>query len=73
MTITRIHLHDVVLDLTARADGALRLRSDRASESPVVIELPEGKWQTQCPGAVIQGRRLTLPLPAGTTEISPAN
>jgi hypothetical protein len=73
LTITRIHLHDLVLDLTARADGALRLRCDRPSELPVVIDLPEGRWQTQCPGALIQGRRLILPLPAGTTGISPAN
>ena len=72
VTITRLHLHDVVMDLTARADGTIVVRVDRSSDLPVVIELPKGKWQTRAPGAHVDGNRITLRLPAGLTEISPA-
>ena len=34
-TITRVHLHDVVLDLTVKADGTIRVSADRASELPM--------------------------------------
>jgi hypothetical protein len=72
LTITRIHLHDAVMDVTARADGAIRVRSARGTELPELIELPEGTWQTDAPGAKIDGRRITVRLPAGTMEISRA-
>ena len=68
--ITRVHLHDVVLDLTVKADGTIVLNTDRASGLPVVIELPRGQWQTKAPGARIEGSRVTLSLPAGVTEFS---
>jgi hypothetical protein len=70
-TITRIHLHGQVLDLTARADGSIVIQADRASESPLVIGLPQGKWRTPAPAARVEGRQLTVTLPAGRTEILP--
>jgi len=69
--ITRLHLHDVVIDLTAKADGTIRIQSDRASELPVVVELREGTWQTTAPGAQVDASRITLRLPAGLVELSP--
>ena len=68
--ITRVHLHDVVLDLAVKADGTIVLNAGRASDLPVVIELPRGQWQTKAPGARIKENRITLPLPAGVTEFS---
>lgn len=68
--ITRVHLHDTVLDLAAKADGTIVLNADRASDLPVVIELSPGNWQTQAPGARLEGSRVTLSLPAGVTEFS---
>jgi hypothetical protein len=70
--ITRVHLHDVVLDLAARADGKIVIRADRPSDLPVIIELPKGNWQTKAPGAQADGNRIILPLPADAIEISPA-
>jgi len=72
VTITRLHLHDVVMDLTARADGTIVVRADRASDLPVVIELPKEDWRTRAPGAQVAGNRITLRLPPGLTELSPA-
>ncbi|MHB8519502.1 MAG: hypothetical protein ACYDH9_01975, partial [Limisphaerales bacterium] len=71
LKITRIHLHEVVMELTARADGTLLLQADRAFDRPVVIELPQGKWQTKTVGAQVKGNRITVPLGANTIEISP--
>jgi hypothetical protein len=73
LTITRIHLREVVMDLTARADGTILLRSDHSSDAPLVIDLPDGAWRTKAPGAQTEGHRITLPLPAGLVEFSPAN
>jgi hypothetical protein len=70
-TITRLLLHDGVMDLTARADGTIIVRVDRPFDLPVVIELPKGNWRTQAPGARVDGNRITLRLPAGLTELSP--
>jgi hypothetical protein len=69
MTITRLHLHKVVLDLTARANGSIAIRADRATETTINIELPKGNWQTQAAGAVIQDGRIQLRLPEGLTEL----
>jgi len=70
-TITRIHLHEMVVDLSARADGTIALQSDRGSEMPLVIELPPGEWRTRSPGAKVEGRRIITRLSAGRTEIQP--
>lgn len=71
LTITRVHLHEVVIDLTARADGTVRVLVDRAADLPLVIELPAGDWQTSTAGAQVNGNRITLPLAPGVIEISP--
>ncbi len=70
-TITRVHLHDVVMDLTAKADGTVTIRPDRASSLPALIELADGNWQTKAPGAQVPGNRILLPLSAGAIELSP--
>lgn len=70
LTITRVHLHEMVLDITARADDAILLRSDRASELPVTIDLPEGSWHIKAPGAQIGGHRVILPITTGLIELS---
>jgi hypothetical protein len=70
LTVTRVHWHDLVFDLTAKSNGTLLIHTDRASERPLQIELPSGHWQTQVPGATLTDRTLSLRLPAGVTEIS---
>lgn len=60
LTITRIHLHDLVMDVTVRADGAVLVHSQGPSDSPLSLELPEGPWQTSSPGAQIRGNRVDL-------------
>lgn len=66
-----MHLHDVVMGVTARADGTILIQADRASDLPVIIELPQGNWQTKTPGAQRDGNRITVPLKAGAIELSP--
>jgi len=73
LKITRVHLHDVVMDLTAKADGTIQLRADRPAALPLVVELPAGKWQTSAPGAKVEGNRVTVPLSAGILEFTPAH
>ena len=68
-TITRVHLHDVVLDLTVKAEGTILVRADRPAALPMTIELPPGRWLTPAPGARIDGNRVTLRLPAEAVEI----
>ena len=71
LKITRVHLHDVVLELTARADGVLLIQADRLSDLPMVIELPKGNWRTSAPGAKVVKNRITMRLPAEKVEITP--
>jgi hypothetical protein len=72
-TITRIHLHDLVLSLTARADGTILIQSDRESDLPMIIVLPEGSWQAKSPVAKLAGNRVQVVLPKGILEFVPAN
>lgn len=69
--MTRVHLHDVVMDLTAKADGTILIQADRASDWPVLIELPRANWQTKALGAQWDGHRITVPLGPYTIELSP--
>jgi len=46
---TRLHLHDMVMDLTVKANGTIALRTDHPAASPMVVELRKGSWQ--CGGA----------------------
>jgi len=71
LTITQIHLHDLVLDLTAKADGTIVLRARGTSDLPMVVDLPEGVWRTDAPGAVVDGNRVTVPTPADPVVFSP--
>ncbi len=71
-SITRVHLHDMVFDLTAKADGRIKLRVERGSELPMTITLPKGKWATTAPGAQVEGHRVTIRLSPGEVECSPA-
>ncbi|MBI4326270.1 MAG: hypothetical protein HY674_13550, partial [Chloroflexi bacterium] len=66
------HLHDVVLELTAKADGTVLIQADRASDLPALIELAKANWQTQAPGAQWDGHRITVPLGPNIIELSPA-
>ena len=58
LTITRIHLHEFVMDLTARADGTIVIRMENASALPVLIELPDRP----------SGKTRTLYVPAARAE-----
>ncbi len=69
--ITRVHLHDIVMDVIVKADGNIVIQPDRVADLPLVIELPKGNWQTKAPGAQMKGNRLTVPLAAERIEISP--
>jgi hypothetical protein len=71
LKITRLHLHDMVMDLTVKADGTIALQTDYPSASPMVVELPKGSWQTPAPGARVEGQRVTFQPPVGSFEIAP--
>ena len=60
LEITRIHLHEAVLDVKAKADGSIQIRADRASELPFIIELPKGNWRTDAPQVRISRNRVEL-------------
>ena len=70
-TITRVHLHDAVMDITARADGTLAIRSETGSELALTIELPQGNWHTRSPGAQVRANRVAMRIPVGLTDIAP--
>jgi hypothetical protein len=67
LRISRVHLHDVVLAVTARSDRTILIQADTQSELPMVIELPKGKWHSDAPEARIAGNRVTIAFPAGKT------
>ena len=71
LRITRVHYRDVVLELSAKADGTSHIRTDHDSELPVLIQLPAGRWRASVAGAQIDAHRLDLRLPAGSLELSP--
>jgi hypothetical protein len=71
-TITQVHLQDLVLALTAKADGVIIVRSEKPSERTLVIELPEGHWQAKTSAALINANRVNLRLVSGANEFSPA-
>ena len=61
----------MLMDLTVKANGTIALRTDHPSASPMVVELPKGSWQTQAPGAQVEGQRVTFQPPVGNFEIVP--
>ncbi len=69
--LTRVHLHNVVMDVIVKAGGNIVIQPDRVADLPLVIELPKGNWQTKAPGAQMKGNHLTVPLAAERIEISP--
>ncbi len=71
LQITRVHFHDMVMDLTVKANGTIALQTDNPSALPMVVELPKGSWQTQAPGAQVEGQRVTFQPPVGSFEIAP--
>ncbi len=71
LRITRIHLHERVLDLTARADGTIVLRADGSCDPPVVVELPEGVWRSETPSVTVEGSRATLRFLDGPVVLTP--
>jgi hypothetical protein len=71
LTITRVHVHGVVLDVTARADGAIRVTVDRAADPPLAVQLPAGDWRTAADGLLIHGTAWILPAAAGAAEVTP--
>lgn len=42
LTITRIGLHDSIIHVTAKSDGSVIVKSDAASEMPIVVRTREG-------------------------------
>jgi hypothetical protein len=42
LTVTRIGLHDSIVDVTAKADGSVVVKSDAAGEVPIVVRAREG-------------------------------
>jgi len=71
LEITRVHLHDAVLDLKARADGSILIQADYASDLPIVVELPKGNWQVSASGAKAVKSRLTLRALVKRVELIP--
>jgi hypothetical protein len=70
--VTRVHLHDLVLDVRAKADGTITIESQNPSDLPVVIELPEGTWKTDAEGATIEGSSAKLRLPGAPVTFTRA-
>lgn len=40
LTITRVHLHDHVLDITADSDGGLKIHGEGPKDQPIIVEAP---------------------------------
>ena len=67
LTLTRIHLHDRVLDISVRGqsvcvtptafDGAVRASGERTLPEPLVIALPAGWTLTNSPAELIRPRK----------------
>ena len=62
LTITRVHLHDLVLSITAKATGTIELQVEGASDLPLVVELPDPKWKVAGPPASAPHRSMPRPL-----------
>jgi hypothetical protein len=71
LTITRVGLRDAVLSLTAKANGDILLQAVGALASPMVIELPDGRWRTDASSATVVGNRVTLQVPVRTATFRP--
>lgn len=72
LTITRLHLHDAVLSISANANKSIVIESSGASELPIVVELPGQYWRTSLPEVRAEGNRVTLPPNFRRVEISPS-
>jgi hypothetical protein len=71
LKITRVHLHDAVLELTARADGSIMIRADQLSDVKIIAELPKRSWQIGDSGARLATNRITMSAPAKLFELHP--
>ncbi|MFO1497247.1 MAG: hypothetical protein U1G07_02425 [Verrucomicrobiota bacterium] len=71
LTVTRVHLRDMVMDVTAHQDGRVVIRSESDSRQAVEIELFAGGWQVKERPAQVVANRVTLVLPKGQTEFVP--
>ena len=71
LTITRVHLHDQVMNLTANANGSVIIECTNPSDLPTMIELPTAAWEATLPGARLEGNRLMLPAHFAKAEIRP--
>jgi hypothetical protein len=71
LRITRVHLHNLILEITARQDGSFTLQSDSKTTLPLKIVLPAGKWKTQPAEAEWSENVVRVRLRPGKTEFLP--
>ena len=57
--------------MTAKAGGTILIQADEASGLPMVVELPQGRWQTESPGAKVIDNRVTLGASWTRVELAP--
>jgi hypothetical protein len=55
LTITRIHLHDHVIDVTAKQGGQVVIEGSASGGEPIVVKLPEGITVTADGGIELKG------------------
>ena len=65
-------INSLISSVIIRGNLTVTLAEDNCIvASPMVVELPNGNWQTQAPGARVEGQRVTFQPPVGSFEISP--
>ena len=71
LRISQVHLHDQVLEITARADGTITVTADKPPDLPLVIDLPPSRWSADAPEAEVKGSRVTLRTMTGPVTLRP--
>jgi cellobiose phosphorylase len=54
LTVTRIHLHDRVLDITANHDGKISVTSHGPKEKPLIVETNPGTSVSSSDGTLLK-------------------
>lgn len=60
LSITRIRYRDAVMSVTARRDGSISFDFATPSSTPIVAQLPSGKWTCSDPAVAIDGTKASI-------------
>jgi hypothetical protein len=73
LTVSRVHLHDAVLSLTAKASGAIVIQPEGGPINGLRVELPTGRWRSTLSGASSEDGRMQLPPGFTRVEFQPGD